>query len=486
MLLTGCKSTQTLPAAISLSPNVPQVLNQAMALTVSAVVSNDPSKKGVTWSLSPNVGSMIYQTSTSTTYQAPDNVTKNFIVTLTATSVANPIETAPLVITVVAQGQQNVQPIAVDGGPNPNQPNLNVPYTSVLICAPGTSNCQTIDGILVDTGSVGLRIFRSELSIPLQPINLSGGSLNACASFANMQFLWGQVAPADVYLAGERASGISVQLIGDPTEFSIPGSCSNGGTDANSQQVFPGNGILGVGDEPTDCTASGVNYCDPNSVSNPPPKYFVCFGSQGCAPTLLSKVQQLANPVAAFTTDNNGEIVEFPPVGTAMATIAGTMTFGINTQSNNGLGSATVFAIDTHNFFTTVFGGQDLTKSYIDSGSNELFFPNIPGIQLCSDGSSFCPANPPALLSAMNEGANNVGTGTVNFQVDNYQTDIENNPGATAFGYIAASGGTSSCQNGEGECTFDWGLPFFYGRRVLTSIDLETVANEPKTPWWAY
>jgi len=486
VLLAGCTSTPTTPAVVSLTPNIPQILNQGAALTVSATVSNDPNKKGVMWSLSPNTGSLLYQTSTSVTYEAPEDVNSNFIVTLTATSDANSTETAPLVVKVVAPGQQNVQPIAVDGGPNPKLIHLNAPYTSVLICAPGTSNCQSIDGILVDTGSVGLRIFQSQLSIPLQPINLSGGSLNACQSFADMQFLWGKVAPADVYLAGEKAKGISIQLIADPTEFPIPKKCSNGGTDADSQQVFPGNGILGVGDEPTDCTLAGLNYCDPSSASSPPPTYFVCFGSEGCAPTLLPKVQQLANPIAAFATDNNGEILEFPSVGTAMTAVAGTMTFGINTQPNNSAGTATVFAIDSKNFFTTVFSGQQLTMSYIDSGSNELFFPNVTGIQLCSDGFSYCPVNPPLFLSAMNEGASNVGTGTVNFEVDNFQTDIENNPGAAAFGYIASSGGNPPCQNDQGACTFDWGLPFFYGRRVLTSIDLQAVANEPKTPWWAY
>ena len=382
---------QTVLPAIVLTPDVPQVLDEAAALTISAAVSNDPNKKGVTWSLSPDAGSLLYTTSTSVTYLAPENVTQNTIVTLTATSVANPMETEPLVLTIVAPGQQNVQPIAVDGGPNINAIHFNVAYTSVLICVPGTSNCQTISGILVDTGSVGLRIFKSQVTIPLQPIDLSGGALNACESFANMQFLWGAVAPADVYLAGERAGGIAVQLIADPTEFSIPQSCSNGGTDADSQEVFPGNGILGVGDEPTDCTASGVNYCDPNSASNPPAKYFVCFGSQGCAPTLLPKAQQVSNPIVQFSADNNGEILEFPPAGTSLRSLTGAMTFGINTQSNNGLGSATVYGISSKNYFTTAFSGQELTSSYIDSGTPELEFPNVTGIQLCSGISSTVP-----------------------------------------------------------------------------------------------
>jgi hypothetical protein len=300
------------------------------------------------------------------------------------------------------------------------------------------------------------------------------------------QFLWGEVASADVYLAGESASRISVQLIADPTSFTIPTSCSNGGIDADNQQVFPANGILGVGIEPTDCTSAGTNSCDPSSGTNPHPPYFICFDGQGCAPTLLPKSQQVTNPVVAFSRDNNGDILDFPAVGPALTAVTGTITFGINTQPNNDIRSAMVFAIDTQDFFTTVFSDRPLTKSFIDSGSNELVFPNLTGIHVCSDGNSYCPSQP-MMLSATDSGADTVGSVTVNFQLDNYEADIANNPADSAFGYIGGGANQSApCQGGHGACSFDWGLPFFFGRRVFTSIDTQSVANEPKTPWWAY
>jgi Protein of unknown function (DUF3443) len=482
----GCGSSSTQPP-VSLTPTVPQILGPGEAVDITATLSNDPSKKGVTWSLSPSAGLLSNQTPTSVIYQAPDSVTSNMVITITATSVANSSETAPLVIALVASGQQNVQPVSVNpGGPVDGAVYLNIPTTSVLVCVPSTSTCQSIDGILVDTGSSGLRILKSQLIIPLPPVTQSGGSVNDCVSFVGQQFLWGEVASADVYLAGEKASGISLQLIADPTTFAIPTSCSNGGIDADNIEVLPANGILGVSTEPTDCTVSGANPCDPTSGTNPQPPYFVCFNGQGCAPTLLPKARQVTNPIVAFSIDNNGDILDFPAVGTAMVSVSGTLTFGINTQLNNNVGNATVFGIN-EDYFTTVFSGQQLTKSFIDSGSNELFFPNVTGIQVCSDGTSYCPANPPLLLSATDEGANSVGSATVDFQVDNYEADITNNPGDAAFGYIAAGGDESPpCQNGQGACSFDWGLPFFFGRRVFTSIDTQTVANEPKTPWWAY
>lgn len=403
--------------------------------------------------------------------------------TITATSVANSGEIALIVITVQAPGQQNVQPVTVNGGPFTGENYINGPFTTVLVCEPGTSICQSIDGILVDTGSPGLRIFGSALQISPPAVTQSGGTVNDCITFGGGQFFWGEVVSADLYLAGESARGISIQVVADPTTFSIPTSCSNGSSDGAEHPAF--NGILGIDTEPTDCTFSGSNSCDPSSGASPHPPYYVCFDGQGCGTTLVPKAQQVANPITAFAQDNNGSILEFPTVGTAMANVSGTLTFGINTQLNNNIGGATVYAV-SDSVFTTVFENQQLTNSFLDSGSNELFFPNFAAIALCSDGSSYCPPGP-VLLSAENEGANNVGTRTVNFQVDNYENDIDDNPGDAAFGNIAAGGDQNTpCQNGKGSCVFDWGLPFFYGRKVFTSIDTQTVANEPNPPWWAY
>ena len=64
----------------------------------------------------------------------------------------------------------NVAPLVVDAGPDPqNVPVVNVPFVTITICVPGTQTCQTIDHVAVDTGSSGLRIVSSVLSIPLPP-----------------------------------------------------------------------------------------------------------------------------------------------------------------------------------------------------------------------------------------------------------------------------------------------------------------------------
>src|ERR1700719_1135963 len=85
----------------------------------------------------------------------------------------------------------NVQTITVNTGPTAgppiNSPAINEAFTSVTVCAPGsTSNCQTIGGILVDTGSPGLRILSSALTISLpQQTNSSGNPIAECAAFAD-------------------------------------------------------------------------------------------------------------------------------------------------------------------------------------------------------------------------------------------------------------------------------------------------------------
>ena len=91
--------------------------------------------------------------------------------------------------------------------------------------------------------------------------------------------------------------------------------------------------------------------------------------------------QQLPNPVAAFATDNNGTILDFPAVGpSGVVSLTGTVYFGIGTQANNKLGSATVLPISSSSssigpgFLTATYKGKALTQSFLDSGSNFYYF----------------------------------------------------------------------------------------------------------------
>ena len=72
--------------------------------------------------------------------------------------------TSPSSNQAIVTSGPNVLPMSVNLGPTNNAD--NIPFASVTVCVPGdTSNCQTIGGIQVDTGSSGLRILSSALSL---------------------------------------------------------------------------------------------------------------------------------------------------------------------------------------------------------------------------------------------------------------------------------------------------------------------------------
>jgi hypothetical protein len=168
-------------------------------------------------------------------------------------------------------------------------------------------------------------------------------------------------------------------------------------------------------------------------------------------------------------------IVQLPSVpAQGSPSVSGSLVFGIGTRSNNGLGSALVYRVDDVGNFTTVFQGQSYPASFIDSGSNGLYFldSTTAGLPTCRDSDSFyCPPTT-ADLTATNRGANGTSA-AVNFSIANAQ-QLFNTPN-NAFSNL---GGTN-------DGAFDWGLPFFYGRNVYTAIELKTTPGG-SGPYFAY
>lgn len=170
----------------------------------------------------------------------------------------------------------------------------------------------------------------------------------------------------------------------------------------------------------------------------------------------MAVAQQVTNPVANFATDNNGVLIELPGVpNSGASSVTGTMTFGIGSQSNNLLGSATVLASDSvTGYVTTVFGGSQFGSSFIDSGSNGFFFPSTT---LTRRGVWYCPATTQT-FSAMIRSSGGAQS-AISFSVA--QSTGLFGTGNFAFDNLA----------GAASGYFDWGLPFFYGRRVFTAIE---------------
>ncbi|MBK4734218.1 DUF3443 domain-containing protein [Noviherbaspirillum pedocola] len=358
----------------------------------------------------------------------------------------------------------NAVSVVVDAGPAGNT--VNVPYTSVTICAPGTNRCQTIDHMIVDTGSSGIRVFSSLLdpSLGLPQQSTSAGALGECTQFADSS-VWGPVRLADVRIGGETAASLPVQTMSDPNFANIPSACSSTGVVAATVQSFGGNGIIGIGPQREDCGSSCAQSANIGV-------YYACSSST-CQGVAVPAAQQVSNPVAKFAVNNNGVLLKMPSLpGGTVGTAIGTLVFGIGTAGNNGLGNATVYTISASTgTFTTVYKGRTFRSAFIDSGSNGYFF-NDTTIPACSSG-FYCPPSSQT-LTATNTGLNNA-SGTVNFTVANAQSLFSTNN--TAFDSLGGSGLASTM--------FDWGLPFFFGRNVFTAIEGASTSGGTG-PYFAY
>ena len=279
----------------------------------------------------------------------------------------------------------NEQTIVVDTGPTDQAPVNSYPYvngafTSVTVCVPGTTQCTTVNGVLVDTGSEGLRILASALgSLPLPTETQSGNPLAECAPFVSA-VTWGPVVGADVEIAGEKASSVPIQVIGGSGIGSaVPApSCTDVGTPEQTLYDLGANGILGVGPFAQDCGV-GCTSAYPISSGQNLEFYYSC-PSSGCVPATAGLTQQVENPVAAFSTDNNGVEIQLPsvPPATAETSVTGSLFFGIGTQSNNQLNGATVYTIDptTGNISTEYNNTLYSDVSYIDSGCGSEQYEN--------------------------------------------------------------------------------------------------------------
>jgi uncharacterized protein DUF3443 len=202
--------------------------------------------------------------------------------------------------------------------------------------------------------------------------------------------------------------------------------------------------------------------------------YYSCTSTL-CESTAVPLASQVPDPVTLFAMDNNGVIIQLPTVAAqGAATVTGSMIFGIDTQTNNKSGGQKVLTVDsTFGDITTVFNGQTLNQSFLDTGSNGLYF-NDTSIAACTDtgvADFYCPATTQS-FSATLQGQNDVSA-SVNFSVGDAETLGGGDASLVAFPTLAGPY-TSSADNSAD--TFDWGLPFFYGRTVYTAFENETTS----------
>ncbi|SPQ01900.1 Ig domain protein group 2 domain protein (fragment) [Candidatus Sulfobium mesophilum] len=358
----------------------------------------------------------------------------------------------------------NVIPITVNGSLCSSSSYPNKPCVSVTVCTPGTSTCQTINDILLDSGSTGLRIFKQALNVPLAQVSGSNGSLAECIQYADGSSDWGPVQIASVILGNEPAVQVPIQVI-DSTFGTVPIACGN----AEKSPTDAGfNGILGVAFFAQDCGAVCSNSAD-NGM------YYACSGAN-CLGNTISLSSQVQNPVALLPQDNNGVIVQLPSVPlSGSPSVDGKLLLGIGTQSNNAPSVVTTYAADELGEFITTFNGV-FYSSFIDTGTNGLFFPP-PSATLLPDcvfpnSDWFCPSSN-VNLSATDTSATGSPSGIVSFQIGNFVSLVD-----SSNNVFANIGGKSFVD-------FEWGLPFFFGRNVYIGIEGKK-SSLGSGLYWAY
>jgi hypothetical protein len=397
--------------------------------------------------------------------------------------------------TTTTPATSNTAPMTIGfGALGPSGGYVNGIWTSVTVCVPGsTANCQTINDVLVDTGSIGLRILNSALTtVPASSLGAitdsNGDQLQECVQYGDTSYTWGPMLAADVELAGEKASSVPIQVIGGNT-FDVPGTCittpiapglPNGGND-DTLDALGANGILGIGGYPWDCGTD----CESVVTGDP---YYVCPSGE-CAYAGVPVTDQATNPVTAFSSsDNNGVLITLPSIGASGAadgTVSGSLVFGIGTQSNNALASsATVYGLDEYgNIPEATYNSVQYTSPnntiILDTGSNAIYFLDAStlasvGIVDCADNAGYyCPSNTIPFTVTIS-GANST-SGTITFSIMNADTLFAT--GNSAFNDLGGDGGTSPSTD-----SLDFGLPFFFGKSVYVGMMPGVFTGESAPP----
>lgn len=416
------------------------------------------------------------------------------------------------------QSASNMQ-VKVEDGPRSSftfGANTNILYATVKVCKPGadpssTTDCQSIDKVVVDTGSVGLRVLASKVkSLGLSPVPLLSTQSNwECFPFV-VGGLWGQNVQADVVLGPlQTTQAVAIQLIADdPTAalYNAPDFCKQW-TDNNlydSANSLGANGILGVGSTNLDCGGGCLAASDYIGYQV---QYYSCpldaANSKACSPTGVDFGLQVSNPVSSLHADfNNGFVLVMPAVtDPGAATATGEMIFGVDKNSgpdihtNNTVPTtgATRVKLGTDNRgdfasylnITTQFNGRVYLNSYLDTGTNYLRFTD-DSIPLCLlDAISYCRKATSNLSATIYDGSSAlVNPVPVLFQVGNSDDLIVTSN--TAFSSLAAAvtTGVAPAPVVKDYTTFAWGMPFFYGKKVYMSI--WDITGPIVAPWYAW
>lgn len=316
---------------------------------------------------------------------------------------------------------------------------------SITVCEPGTDTCATIDHVMVDTGSTGLRLDRAalpaEFRLPVLP-GPQSQPLAECLRFGDGTAAWGGLYGADFRIGSLRAPDLPVQLFED--------DAPNRAGDCPQSKVTPtSNGTLGVSAHLTDC----FGRCDQTVWV---PLVYGC-AEAACTPLrgAVAPEFRLPNPLTRLDAGRiNGLIFDLPPLPPGGArTLTGTLTFGIDAGA---LAGARILRLNERGAFTTRYDGRTLPASYIDSGTGTYTFANLRLPACIRPSWAFC-ISPPQELQAVMVGEDGTEI-PMGFRVGDYNAEL------TSGNTVSDRMATIAAQDSQ---AFVWGAPFFMGKRVF-------------------
>jgi hypothetical protein len=348
---------------------------------------------------------------------------------------------------------------------------VNQPYVTVKLCPPNAqtdAGCSTVDHMLLDTGSIGVRVFASALGsslssrLPRQTgaSNDPTGSapLAQCALFGS-GYLWGALRRADVTIGSMTARDIPVQIVGDAAYGATPADCeARGVADLGTVDALGAKGVVGIGHRARDFPQAAQTALAAT--------YYYCASATSCTAARVPLERQAMNPVAGFATDNNGTIIRLPALPSAgQASATGELIFGVGTRSNNALpANATILAVSAQGTLTTLYANRSV-PAIVDSGTNGLMFRDttIPtGVN-----NWFSPQTTLSLTATM---MSTIGLqASVPFSIADAERLFESN--YAAYDNLGALSLSSNM--------FVWGLPFYYGRSVYTVLSDAQAGGKP-------
>ena len=338
---------------------------------------------------------------------------------------------------------------------------FNILFVDVTVCN-AAHDCRTVPNVQVDTGAVGLRLYREALDgLALDAVTDDAGRPLAQWTKFGTGHLWGTLHRAQVSL-GKVATkeAIPIQLYDWPSRVErLPAGYHD--DDARQALILMGNGILGISPR----LLWTKRYYALRAPRGPGAK----SKASDWKPAYVDETRQLANPIAHFPPPyDNGSVISLPDVDWrhGQGEVHGWLGLGIGAPTENlfPVGARRIsHDLDKHDRFWVTLDERPF-KVLTDSGCNVVLL-DLDALGYARDpaGLGYYHADAPTPLKLSVSADANV------FELSRplYLGSVKNLRKAyLGYGVLPM---LVACDDKPDKYNL-LGLPFFYGRTVATGL----------------